>query len=402
MSIPVILSLIIPLKGARRVEGLGTKLLPKFSLVQLGIALGILMTGLAAACGASATPATTDHSANRQTPQEQTTLHQVPDATNAPPASTRSLGSVPASGPVTLEEVARLEIGPSFAVTGGVINGTPYAFLGGAGVVRAIDLSAPEAPKAVGEIDVRNGVDGLFLDGERLYETDSVGSRLRIIDVSDPASPRELGFADIEGAPHGIFVQGNRAFVTDGGGRLWVMDVSNPAAPRELGTVWRAGETHGVFVQGDYVFISDALGGLRVMDVSNPTTPVEVASPRYAGGHRGDDISVQGNYAYVADGAAGLLVVDVSDPTSPRDINSIRTTGEVNSVFLQNSYAFVIDQAGGLWALDVSDPTSPREAGFVHTPGYTEDLFVLENYALAAYVTGEEGGLVVVAVSGPP
>ncbi len=81
MSIPVMLSLIMHLKEARRVEGLGTKLLPTFSLVQLGIALGILMAGLAAVCGSSATPATPDHAANRQTPQEQTTSHQAPDAT---------------------------------------------------------------------------------------------------------------------------------------------------------------------------------------------------------------------------------------------------------------------------------------------------------------------------------
>ena len=52
-----------------------------------------------------------------------------------------------------------------------------------------------------------------------------------IIDVSDPEAPKKVGELDTDGLALGVYTSGSCAYVVDGGNGLGVVDVSDPADP---------------------------------------------------------------------------------------------------------------------------------------------------------------------------
>jgi hypothetical protein len=378
------------------------------------LVVGLLLLGLTAACGDSSTSISGANSTSRGTPKGQSASQLSPDTISGPPsASTEPPSGIPASGPVALEEVGRLDfelrssIGP---VAVGEIGGTPYAFIGTDRFVSIVDLTSLETPRTVEQIDTPNPAQGLFLSGDRLYVVVEVRDHLRVIDVSDPAAPRELGVVAIAGGGSDVAVQGDYAFVASRSDGLRVIDVSDPAAPKEVGFVRTPSGADGVFVQGNYAFVADPSAGLRVIDISNPAAPKEVASvsswepgevnPAKQFGPYASalDVFVRGDYAFVAAGNDGLQIIDVSDPLSPKKVSSLSGAGpgttvspEVEAVFVQGNYAFVVMSQSGLGALDVSNPAAPQAAGLLEIAEPAKDVFVHGEYALVTYGFTSEG-----------
>ena len=133
-------------------------------------------------------------------------------------------------GPVSdvkLEVAGRWSFfGFPFAVTAGMIDGDPYAFLGvgssQAGIL-TIDMRDPGNPVQVGEMLIprtgllsRRGSD-LFLAENLLYVADATG--LHIVDVSNPNLPKVLGSLELPEAQHAVLrisVDGGMALLAAG------------------------------------------------------------------------------------------------------------------------------------------------------------------------------------------
>ena len=341
-----------------------------------------------------------------------------------------------------------------FAVTAGVFDGVPYAFLGvgssQAGVV-IIDLSDPSNPAQVGEMLIprqgpveRRGSD-LALAGHLLYVADASG--LHIVDVSDPASPQVLGSMDLP--PEGthavlrISIDGNLALMAAGTSGAYIVDVSDVSNPRLVSTVATPGpgggsadSTESVYLHGNLAFLADERAGLRIIDISDPTTPVEVGAFRTR--QFTQDVFVQGRLAYVVDGGGGIQILDISEPASPssagyRDLPSrsfeqiivkgnlafMFSTWElwvfdisrhpvvgiygtliiephfIQDIFVEGDTAFVAD-AGGFRAVDISVRRQIKTVGSLSTP---ERVFAVDVQGAHAYVAAGRAGLRVVGIT---
>jgi len=116
-------------------------------------------------------------------------------------------------------------------------------------------------------------------------------------------------------------------------------------------------------------------------------------------GHFGGDIyatAVSGNYAYVGQGQH-LVVLDISNPSQPFELGRIHTIDITSDIKISGSYAYVTSDNGGLVIVDISDPAAPTLAGSYDT-GYALGVAVSSNYA---YVADDENGLVIIDISNP-
>ena len=302
-----------------------------------------------------------------------------------------------------------------FAVTAGVIDGDPYAFLGvgssQAGIL-TIDMRNPGNPAQVGEMLIpragpvsRRGSD-LFLAGNLLYVADVTG--LHIVDVSRPKSPEVLGSLELpEVQKHAVLrisVDGSMALMAAGSSGAYMVDVTDPGSPRLVGTLETPGpnggtvdSTKSVYVQGNLVFLADERAGLRIIDIAHPDSPEEVGA--FATRQFTQDVFVQGDRAFVVDGDGGIRVLNISVPASPRPIGSFVIAGNRSGeqVFVQGNLALLV----GSWDLrviDISNLVAPKEVGFTTTqPHFIRDVFVHEDLAFLA----DAGGFRAVDISDP-
>ncbi len=249
------------------------------------------------------------------------------------------------------------------------------AFLVYPGSLKALDISDPSAPRALGLI----GVDdprAIAGAGTRVYVADGDQDRLRLIDVSDPTHPAALGEIQTPGpaldvAVSGTFGTARYAYVACSDGGVQVVDVSNPMAPRETGSVPAPALT-----------IADAGGGIvcagadnfTIIDVSNPAAPAVVASIHVAGSI--NDIAIAGSHAYLASDVGVLLVVDIATPSAPMVVATVPTAYRVaTGVAVENGAVFVSSEEddpggwpySGIQILDVSNPANPVLLGRTST-----------------------------------
>ena len=343
-----------------------------------------------------------------------------------------------------------------FAVTAGMIDGDPYAFLGvgssQAGIM-TIDMRDPGSPAQVGEMliprtgpVIRRGSD-LFLAEKLLYVADATG--LHIVDVSDPSLPKVLGFLDLPEAQHSVLrisVDGGMALLAAGSSGAFIVDVTDPANPRLIGTLETPGpnggpadSTESVYLQGDLAFLADERAGLRIIDIANPASPKElgafatkqftqdVADVFVQGDHAfvvaggdvqvlnisvptdlravgsleipdnrsGQQVYVQGNLAFLV-GSWDLRVIDISNLAAPKEVGFLTTQPHfIRDIFVQGDLAFLAD-AGGFRAVDISDPTLPKTDGSLRTP---ERIFAVGIQGTHAYVAAVSAGLRVVDIT---
>ncbi|MBM3242513.1 hypothetical protein FJZ31_40145 [Candidatus Poribacteria bacterium] len=327
-------------------------------------------------------------------------LHaQTPPALDFPPGrelDPRHLGVLGEKGlvPSAISENVEFVGATGGAVEDVFVQGN-YAYLCAYGVLVILDISAPANPTKVGNIDLPDVAEGVYVSGSYAYVADCY-SGLLVIDVSSPENPFEVGFYDTPDYASGVYVSGSYAYVADCYSGLRVIDVSSPSNPREVGFYDTPGSASGVYVSGSYAYVADSLSGLRIIDVSSPSKPKEVGfydTPNQAYG-----VYVSGSLAYVADGESGLRIIDVSSPSKPKGVGFYDTPGWAQGVYVSGSYAYVADRDYGLRIIDVSSPSKPKEVGFYDTPASAHGVYVSGSYA---YVADCDYGLRVIDISFP-
>jgi hypothetical protein len=181
-----------------------------------------------------------------------------------------------------------------------------------------------------------------------------------VVDITAPESPAIVGNVDTSNALN-VAISGSYAYVADYDEGLRVILIATPQSPAIVGSVntWYA---HDVAISGSYAYVADATAGLKVVDVTVPQSPAIVGS--VYGGGSAYGVAVSGDYAYIAAGGSDLQVVDISTPASPTIVGSIDSLqGAAFDVVLMGDYAYLASQSGGVQVVDITTPQSPRSAG---------------------------------------
>ena len=168
-------------------------------------------------------------------------------------------------------------------------------------------------------------------------------SGLQIIDVSNPDSPTIVGNVDLPTLATGVVVSGGLAYVAGGaavGGQvsgLQVIDVSNPMSPVILGSVETPGGSLDVAVHGTVAYVADGSSGTAVIDISNPESPVLlgiVDNPSVGPGPYA--VVVTGTVVYVADYAWGLVTLPTQcEFPTPVRLTSFTATPRADGILLE-------------------------------------------------------------------
>lgn len=279
------------------------------------------------------------------------------------------------------------------------ISGTDAYLVGDSGLL-VVNISDPASPQFVCGATVWSSPEAVTVSGSYLY----VASRgldidLTVFDITNPEGPREVGNVDAPGDGTGVAVAGSHAYLTTDDAGLQVIDVANPASPPRVGRAGIHYVAMAVAVSGTYAYLLDNWRKLTVIDFADPAQPHSVGSVRVPiHAYRDDcDLAVDGNHVYVAAGS-GLAVVDVTDPLQPSVVGTVSTPGQARAVAVSRSYAYVSGYETGLQVIDISDPVAPRVVGNAALPSAGSSVAISGTHA---YVACPFDGLRVVDVADP-
>jgi hypothetical protein len=154
--------------------------------------------------------------------------------------------------------------------------------------------------------------------GDYAYIADG-DSGLQVIDISVPQTPTFIGNVDTPGNAYRIFLSDNYAFIADDTSGCQIIDVSNPGSPGLISNYSTPGNARGVYKIGELLYIADG-DGIHVVNISNPMNPTLAGSYNTPGSAM--DVHVIGEYAYVAD-YNSLIILRVYPQTAMEErINS--------------------------------------------------------------------------------
>jgi len=214
-----------------------------------------------------------------------------------------------------------------------------------------LDLSDPDHPAKLGQIDSDQGMIGLTVDNDKVY---TCGDGIAVIDISSPESPLVAGNF-LGGQPHGIVISGDYAYCGTGYDSLIIMDISDPSRLSRVGFTATAGHVSDLAVSGGKLYVSD--DGLQIFDVTAPTQPELLSlTPGLSG-----DIFISGNMLYTNIGD-DLVLVDVGDPSNPIIRSQTPLYLPFVCIHVEYPYAFVVD-SNFLHVFDVSDADEPVMTG---------------------------------------
>lgn len=285
--------------------------------------------------------------------------------------------------------------------------------------IRALDISDPDALRALPDTTTSSSLGMLALRDTLLAPDDFVGVRIYAPTESPDIGHgqlRELPRLPTLGHPTGIDLQGDLAYVADRDAELWILDVSEPARPRVLGraemqfateeasSVYYADFQSGaVTVRGDLAYVARQPyfwldGGLHVVDVSDPTAPFQRSAwdPRLEEALEGE-IMYPGANGYRPmlfgdrlwlGGRPQLTQLDVSDPDRPA-FSSYFSEGfsgrlPAGGIALADDELWLADPEVGLQRFDLDDPSRVELLETIRTAGGPEDLAFAGEHMLVA------------------
>lgn len=178
---------------------------------------------------------------------------------------------------------------------------------------------------------------------------------------------------------------------------FYVLDVGRPGAVVKVAEVPTQGVPGFISRHGSRLCVGESDAGVALYDVTDLRHPALLG--RYASSGAALGVAFDGRYALAACDDARLLVIDFADPAAPVLTGSCLLPGDPVDVVASGNVACVTAQFGGLCLVDITDLHNPALVG-----RYTRDRDAARVVRVAdtvAYVTFDQGGMVILGISNP-
>ncbi|MDP8207621.1 MAG: T9SS type A sorting domain-containing protein [Candidatus Electryonea clarkiae] len=252
--------------------------------------------------------------------------------------------------------------------------------------INVLDLTNPEYPEVLANIDFDGGITDLQIVDSLLFLTDRGSfevygpSFLRIFDISNPAELEEIGMCSTGVDLHRIIVSGEYAYICGHG--LLIIDISDPENPIEVCEWRQGGYRNDIAISGNYAFVVGINEQGKTLDISDPENPVEIDTFEIG---RNPLIYIDGDYAYVTHEGQNLLkIFDISDPQDVQEIACLEMPYRLWKIQVIDGILFAPAGGLGLRILDISSPDSLVEIGYLSKSGYASDIKFYDNMIYTA------------------
>ncbi|HFQ92504.1 MAG TPA: hypothetical protein ENK32_00715, partial [Anaerolineae bacterium] len=263
--------------------------------------------------------------------------------------------------------------------------------------VLLLDLSAPDAPRLAGQIELESARPGSFaangyyfaLTGDGLY----FPVELWVYAIADPAAPQKIAAYPLSDLVGEDLAPDTRLSFADGivylsvGGQTWTLDAANPAAPPQPAAA--PPPSPAPPEPPRYRLQPDALQQIEQTDSDNPVVTGEFRRPVFAA----YDMAVIDDFLYVVSDGNELLALDVSDPAAPQINQTV--SGPVERLFTLGPWLGGLERPSGaatrlhLWDTAAAPdlvPVSVTELPL--TKGSIQDVALANGRLHIATITG--------------
>ncbi|MHB1397609.1 MAG: LVIVD repeat-containing protein [Trichloromonadaceae bacterium] len=241
------------------------------------------------------------------------------------------------------------------------VDGFAYALVRKKGLI-VLDLADSQRPQVISTLELPGEMWTLSVNAGVAYIACGRGG-LALVDVSDPHTPRLLATVPELQMVQGLAVQGGRLYASVYGRgvepALAVVDVTTPSRPGLIGRVSLTGQPLGVALWGERLLIANAKEGLLCLDlgVGLPRLSARLPLPGWA-----QSLMVAGDHAYVACSSVGLAVVELATGT-PRLLAHLPLAGRPNRLVLDGERLYLLGGGAGVQVIAIDSPALPRLLG---------------------------------------
>lgn len=212
------------------------------------------------------------------------------------------------------------------------------------------DMTVPNTPALLGEIQLDNTTVGLGVCSDHLFISD--GGSLLIFDVSEPSNPCLV--RDDRDLVLSTFACGTDfMFMSQAEEGIYAMDLTNFSNTFALHSGDFKHSSAYLAISGNYLHASDA--NSVIIDISELTTPIY-------NGHQDKPNNPwparDGSHLWLAD-ATGIWLLDMSDPGNPQQITHFDLPGTEQTIAIDGQHGYVGTSEKGVYALDLTDPLNP-------------------------------------------
>lgn len=234
---------------------------------------------------------------------------------------------------------------------------------------RIFDISNPQLPIMLTDVDDAGYIRGLTLDGNILYAIGT--SFISSYDFSDPANPVKLDqinfYLPYWGAVRDTLLYG--AF--DNG--LRILDIANPSNLFEIGSCLNYSNTRSIELIDTFAYVTDLDSGFVVYSVNDPVNPYVINS--YDPGGYTLNATIEDTFAYVCEGVNDLTILSIANLDSIYEITTLNIYFAYHAQVI-DSLLYLAESRDGIGIYDISDPSSPVEVGRYDTGNGGEHVIV--------------------------
>lgn len=286
-----------------------------------------------------------------------------------------------------------------------------YLYIADGNSLLIYNTSDPENPRIINRFSDFNEpgrVLGLSISGELLYIASGAGW-IYVLNISDPEKPKRMYQINNLNFANDVAIVGEYMYIADENTGMLIFNLTDSRNPGLVGSFYIlrsnvSGSLQGwggmaVAVSGNYAFLSGQKAkGFYIVDVSNPSKPGEVF---HSGGKNVYDISVSdtGIYLARADGTTQFDLLNVSNPYMPQiaDSFSILESADRSAIAIHPSGKYIYAASGSTWHIfkirDTLEQELPIEEPIPSatiTPVQTVTPAITANITAGATIINEE------------
>ncbi len=222
------------------------------------------------------------------------------------------------------------------------------AFVASGRGVRIMDITNPDFPMQVAQINLDGSVSNIFVQNNLLFITtdganglfvnENFTAGLTIVDISNINQPQVLSFFNTEDKQaFCVTVSGNYAYVGYLA-TLIVLDITDPNIPQRIKYIPLPNTPHSIYYKDNYLYVADQSGGVLIFDVSTPNATAQVGTIDLWA----ENVTVQDNLVFLTQQGDGLKIVDIQNINDPIVVASVKSTNEFDyGVFVDGNTVFV-------------------------------------------------------------